>query len=74
MQNVKEMYLADGLLTYYRRHMLSQLPWKHFFFLLTLLCYPQRKAYSVVENLLKLEAAFLTSLNIAIEVNHFLLK
>ena len=33
--------------------------------------YPQRKAYSVVENLLKSEAAFLTSLNIAIEVSFF---
>ena len=33
-----------------------------------IVCYPQRKAYSVVENLLKSEAAFLTSLNIAIEV------
>ena len=35
------------------------------------MCYPQRKAYSVVENLLKSEAAFLTSLNIAIEVSFF---
>ena len=50
--------------------MLSQLPWKHIA-LLTSLCYPQRKAYSVVENLLKSEAAFLTSLNIAVEVSPF---
>ena len=48
--------------------MLSQLPGKHFL-LPTLLCYPQGKAYSVVENLVKSETAFLTSLNIAIEVN-----
>ena len=40
-------------------------------FLLTSLFYPQRKVYSVVENLLKSEAAFLTSLNIAIEVSFF---
>ena len=36
--------------------------------ILTLLFYPQRKEKSVVENLLKSEAAFLTSLNIAVEV------
>ena len=52
--------------------MLSQLPWKHL--ILTSLCYLQRKAYSVVENLLNMKADFLTLLNIAIEVNRFLLK